>query len=175
MAILLLGLFAIMGTAWLAYMVQENIGTDETIRQARARQAATGGIEAAIGAIEQALANDSVNELIEKPSEFGVAIYDYTGDALAVRDGEGGTATVTISDECARININHATPKVLAALLGVDRQTARRIRGRLPRPDEVAVLSDSGPAKPWFTSLDDLRTSGLLGETEFDLVNRNWV
>jgi type II secretory pathway component PulK len=169
----LLIVFVMLGTAWLGYMFNEGEATEHELDNLRATYFARGAAQAAIGEIETALASGTINDLLESgelaPLDFPV----YTGvnddkTGLEADPKIHGTGTVTISDECARVNLNHAPTKVLMKLLGVRGDAARRIRANLPRSDdgEAVALTTSGRA--WLTSVDDLTSRGLVDAEVFN-------
>ncbi|MCP4640320.1 MAG: general secretion pathway protein GspK [bacterium] len=155
----LLAIFVALGTAWLRYMALEQMQSRGETGKVVARTAARGGIEAAMAQIGASLKSGDVAPLLGQALEVRLPAYrtikgqgaGYTADRRAE-----SVVTVTISDECARVNLNHAPTRVLRGLFGEDGRTARLIRQALPRED------GSGEGRIWFTSVDELVTRNLV-------------
>jgi DNA uptake protein ComE-like DNA-binding protein len=170
----LLAVFSVLGTAWVKYMLIETEQTDFDIASVRAHEAAAGGVQAAIGSAEAALASNTLASLLETPLDFEFPVY--TGVARGQNGLEANSdymvrTHVTVTDESAKININHAPPNALRAVLHVDGERARQIRSNLPRLD--GSPGDSG--RRWLTSVDELMTRGLVTAKEFAAADQNAI
>jgi type II secretory pathway component PulK len=67
------------------------------------------------------------------------------------------------------INLNHAPPRVLQAILGVDGDTARKIRSALPAQE------GAGGAQRWLASPSDLVSRGLISPAAFAALPKRFV
>jgi len=169
-ALALLFLFTLLGTAYVTHMTTEVERTNFEIRGVRARNIARGGIHTAIGAIRQAIEENGLPGLLASPYEIELPVYKSQPDAplgFAARENQRATAQVAVYDESGKVNLNHAPPRVLQAVLGVDGQTARRIRSSLP--------SSGAPGGQWLGSLEDLVHRGFLSREAFDALDRDLV
>jgi type II secretory pathway component PulK len=155
----MLVVFSLLGGAYLTYMLNEEQSVNYDLAGVRARAAAETGLQQAIADVGATLAAGKLvpTEAHEQP----VALYKGMDDGgVAVDDSRTAKVTVQVWDEASRINVNYAPTRVLAAILGVDPNTARLIRSQMPRldGDDAAVLS-VGNAR-WLASVDELQTRG---------------
>jgi DNA uptake protein ComE-like DNA-binding protein len=127
------------------------------VAEVRARQLAEREIWATIGELQAALANGET-PAVGGPEEQLLPVYrkvvDGVPDEWSRRDGQ---VMVSVADESAKLNINHASPRVLQAMLGVGGEKARAIRSSVPRPGEAPARNQH-----WFTSTDGLVARGFL-------------
>lgn len=162
LALGLLAIFGLMGAAWVQYMQLEQLESRQEQWQLHANHVAQGGIQAAIGDIQSALNTGGVSTLLGD-QQYAVPVYKTVrggGQApLAADEKAGGHATVKITDECARINVNFASTRVLRALFGSG-DMARLVRKSLPRPD--GTVDDETGTQRWLVNLDDLVTRNLI-------------
>ena len=168
-AVGLLFIFAMLGTAYVAFGYVEIEETNFTLSRARASAIAEAGVNAAIGKLHAAL-------VAGKAVEFGGVEYDfpvYRGNkdpetpALEPLDNRTARAAVNVSDESGKVNLNHAPASVLQRLLNIDGTTARAITASLPQ----AAAAQAGGG--WFTALDDLVDRKLLSEAQFAALDKN--
>jgi type II secretory pathway component PulK len=162
----LLFVFSMLGMAYVAYMGTVFNKSSFDLRTVCARHMAEGGVEAAIGQVQDALAAGKAADVLSAPIEIGFPVYTSDRSApfgLAPHANRRGTVKVSITDESARINLNYAPTRVLQMVLGVDGDTARKIRSSLPVQDAAAGSVNQG----WLTSLDDLVTRGLMTPAAF--------
>lgn len=173
MAVGMLAIFVILGTAWFTFASLETLNTRWQGQQLRARHAAAGGVYAAAGELERALASGTVESLVSKERTYQIPLSRPDKDDPNVLEDDSlyaTQATVTFVDECARINLNHASTNVLRALLGIDGDTARRIRSSLPNTDETDGASES---PRWFLSVDELLTRNYVDASAFQALDRD--
>ncbi len=171
-ALSLLAIFSMLGVAWINYMQIEWKEAADNEALVRAHVAAEGGVQAAIGAAEAALAGNKLDGLLSAPLSFEFPVYvNAAGNEAKLQASENYTThtKVTLTDESAKINVNHAPPNVLRGVLHVDGERARQIRANLPRLD--GSPGDAG--RRWLTSVDELMTRGLLSPKEFNAVDRS--
>ncbi|MBI4559794.1 MAG: general secretion pathway protein GspK [Candidatus Hydrogenedentes bacterium] len=173
-ALALLMIFSILGAAYLKFMVIDAESTAHDVLVAQAQAVANGGVYAAIGEIGAALA---AGKAPAGKLDIEYPIYDLDRDdshKLVARELEKCKVTITVSDECARVNLNFAPTRVLEAVLGVDGNTARRIRSSLPRQDELteSVVVTPGQ-RQWFASVEELVTRGFMADAAFAKINPN--
>jgi type II secretory pathway component PulK len=168
-AVTLLLLFALMGAAYVKFGYIELDETNMALRDARARQLAEAGVQAAIGRIHEALeAGDAVAALGEASYSFPMYKTDreLAGAGLVVMEAEG-TAEVVIRDESGKINLNHAPASILQRVLEVDGATARNITASLPRTDGAAAEQ----GQRWLLNVDELLTRKLLTPEQFQALD----
>ncbi len=157
-AIAMLALFVMLGTAYVKYMMIELDDTRIDVDASRAQHLASGGIYAAIGEIEAAIDSG----LVPKRSyTIKANAYRYEGGERAAYAQE---IHVTLSDESARIDLNHAPPEVLVAL-GMDREAVERLGRAIPTSS--GLRSES---RRWLTSVDDLLTRGIVNRRQFGAI-----
>jgi len=155
----LLLLFAMLGTAYVRYMSIEMDDARYGLLNVRAEQLSEAAIMAAIGEIETALNN---NQIPASEYDLTLPLYYHKQDGAQPIDQ---TITVLVKDESSRININHATPKMLTAL-GIKPEVAQQISQSLPN-------QNSGADAKWFNSVDELRTRGFLNGPEYNALTHD--
>lgn len=129
-ALALLVVFMVLGWAWYKYMMLDQRGTTLEAQRTEARMFARAGLQAAAGTIEQALAAKSVDKLLQGETRLQFPIYKGLDEAvgtLVPNENYRGEATVTVADECSKVNLNHAPVAVLMQILGVNSAKARQI------------------------------------------------
>ena len=171
-ALALLMLFTMLGAIWFHEMTTDNANTDLTLAKTRAQVYANGGVYARLADLHAEVARGSGESIAldERKVQFPVYATGVVNGGLQPQPKYRSRTTVTLSDENARININHAPPKVLRRLLGVDGRTARAIRASLP------VAGAEGTAKKrWLTSVDELVTRGFMTPLQLNSVNTNLI
>lgn len=174
MALGLLVIFSMLGTAYVRYATLEAYAAQFQVNTARADALAQGGIQAAIGEIQASLSQGKSPTTVEVV--VNLPVYRFEEGAKLKTSRTGGTeadarftgqASFTITDESARINLNHAPVRVLEAILGVDASTARDIRSSLPRPE--------APGNRWFAHPSDLAARDLLEESTYAALNQELI
>jgi DNA uptake protein ComE-like DNA-binding protein len=177
LAIGLLVIFSALGTAYLTRMVVESEYSALEVREARARNLATAGASAAIGALQASL-QDGTTADVTGTRTISFPTYETIREAdglqLQTLDGRKAEATVTVSDESGKVNLNHAPPSVLQRVLGVDGATARGITGSLPRPGESAEEAAKEDRR-WLISVRDLLDRGLVTEEQYAAIDQDLV
>lgn len=168
-ALALLFLFSLLGGAYVSYMVYEKQQTDLDVMSTRSRLVAEAGVQAAIGSLGAALKANA-----EWPHSLDVPIADYglAADGTLAVEGAVGKATVTISDENGRVNLNLAPTRVLAAILKVDHGAARAIQNTMPRQESDAAAPNVSGERRWLASVDELVTRGLLAPEKFAALDK---
>jgi len=171
-AIALLAMFMTLGAIWFSQMTTDNDNTDLTIAKTRAQIYANAGVYIRLADLHAAVERGAVESIQFDEILLKLPVYDH-----GVASGEPSwklryrsLTTVTVTDENARININHAPPKVLRRLLNVDGNTARAIRASLPVPG-----ADGSAGKRWLTSVDELVTRGFMTPKKMNAINPNLV
>jgi len=159
-------LFSLLGTAYVRFMALEQEAAHLTVQEARTRAAARGGIEAALGMIEEANRAGRLSGVLDQVHVVDLVAYKLVnegaaGRGLAESERRAVRANVRISDESGKVNLNHAPPSVLRRVLNVDGATARAIANAVPRSGERAE------GRRWFTHVDELLARGLLTEAQF--------
>ncbi|MFP4191619.1 MAG: hypothetical protein ACLFU6_06050 [Candidatus Hydrogenedentota bacterium] len=153
LAIGLLALFAMMGTAYVTYMGLEAERAREDGRSTAARQFAQAGFHAAVGELAAEL--DANGSLGAAGSSFAFEFPVYEGgrgEAFQTSETVRARVSVDYADEMSRVNLNAAPPVILEYLLGVDTETAEAIAAALP--------PEGGPR--WLASVDDIAVRGLI-------------
>ncbi len=177
-AVVMLALLSTLGTMYVRHMYIEMERTDFSVRQSRARQLSVAGINAALGDLVQALQAGQEMQIVAQPRTYTFPTYKKgptsAGLGLTHMDTRRAEATVTVTDESGKVNLNHAPASVLQAVLGVDGATARRITSSLPRNDAHKNNADEAQ-KQWLLSIDDLLTRGLLSKAQFDALDRSLI
>ncbi len=163
----LLALFAVLGMAWVRYMAIEQHQAKLDVEGARARVLARAGLQAAKGELEAAIANGRLSEFLEAEHRFDFPAYQDSAQGIVEDENYTGEATVTVMDECAKINLNYAPTAVLMKALGISGAKARQIRKSLPIPGQ------DGSKGRWFAGVDELVTRGFLNEQQFAAVNKD--
>ncbi len=188
----LLFIFSMLGVAYVGYATNTLDRAQYDARLVRARHVARGGIEAAIGKIQSALlveaassplsrrdgdvattASGNVADVLSVPLEYESPLYQFDREApekFSPATDRRWATKVTVTDESGKVNLNCAPPRVLQAILGVDGDTARKIRSSLPLPEAAAATGQS-----WLTSMDDLVTRGLMPPVAYDAVPKHLV
>ena len=173
-ALALLFLFSMLGAAFVRSISIDLERTETELAAQRAAAFARGGVEAAIGEIAAALAAGEAPGMLAGPVEIQYPVYrsDKSSPAgIGPDESLRGRATFTVTDESGKINVNHATPRVLKAVLGVDGSVARAIRGGLP----LAAATGSPANRAWLTSLSELSTRGLVPPRLYKKIDTNLV
>ncbi len=171
-AIALLAMFTTLGAIWFYEMTTDNANTDFTLAKTRAQLYANAGVYARLADVQAALesAPNAAVQLDERAFRFPVYAQGVAGGVFQPNTRFRNLTTVTVSDENARVNINHAPPKVLRRLLGVDGGTARAIRASLPLPGAKNTAQ-----KRWLTSIDELVTRGFMTPKQLNAVNPDLI
>lgn len=150
-------IFTVLGTAYVRYMSYEYDKTKYIVQEVRSRALAQGGINAAIGEIEQAL----------KDGKTPNAVYNFQLPVF-IREGEGlreeaQTVTVRVSDEASRVNINHASKDLLSAMgftrSGLNNLSDIKADTSVRKKHRVR----SGP----LASVNELRTRNVVGSRDY--------
>ena len=157
-AIGMLALFALLGTAYVKYMMVEFEDTRRHLDEIRAQHLASGGIYAAMGELGPALENGAIPE---KGYTIKGNAYRYEGGGRVEYEQE---IQVSVSDESGRININHAPPELLAAF-GMDAEAIGKLKEAIPTP--TGLRSGS---RRWLNSVDDLLTRKIVNRRQFDAI-----
>jgi hypothetical protein len=166
MSLAALAIFSVLGTVWVDYMFMERQRTGVDVRKTQARAYANAGIQAAFGELRSAV---NAGSIPQGELSFDLPLY-FQGRSGALdsrTDQNDQTLTakvvVNIADESGKINVNHAPPRVLQAVLGVDGQTARAIRSQI----------SPFAGKRGLTSVRELETRDLLSNEQFTNLNTN--
>lgn len=157
-AVAMLAIFVMLGTAYVRYMTLELEGSRLTLNRVRVETLATGGIYAAIGEIESALAGDSS---VQSSYTIKTNLYRLEGGQRIAYPQE---IIVSVSDESALVNVNHAPSEVLAAL-GMDQDALNSLKKALPTG--AGKRSDS---RAWLTASDDLLNRNIVTRRQFDAI-----
>ena len=145
----LLFIFMVLGMGYVTYSINEADSSNYSLKDLRAHEMARGGVEAAIGELQKSLAAAGPAALIQD----GIKMDSFpqygpnrkAPEGFSLREQWRASVGVTIQDESGKINLNYAPPSVLQALLGVDGDTARRIRSSVAVQDgggRMIVLDD---------------------------------
>ncbi|HOJ32356.1 MAG TPA: type II secretion system protein GspK [Candidatus Hydrogenedentes bacterium] len=173
MAIALLLVFSILGSAYLRYMTieVEKLRIDEG--RTRAHHAAQAAVYAAIEEAKAALAEKRSDALFRQGpmvKDFPTySRFDSEKNEYVVDDGVKTTVTWAIRDESGKLNINHAPASALRIVLGVDGAKAREICASLPRSEEGV---SQGADRQWLTSPEELVTRGFLSSEAYRAVDQ---
>ena len=173
-AISLLALFSTLGMLYVRRMNLEVAHADILLAEARARQAATAGVQAALAELERALDKQQhIHQLFSKPKRYDFPVYSGAlADGTPTReasDRRRAYANVPIAEN-AKVNLNHAPASVLQMILGVDGATARAIAASLPRGAGFAE-SDEEAHRQWLLDPGDLVARGLLTPEQYEDIN----
>ncbi len=168
-ALALLAIFSILGAGYLTYM---GIETDQIRYEAETRQARVGaeaGVHAAMGAIHQALAD---GEAVTDGDEFTytLPVYRRHEDQLEARETRRVTVEVLVTDEQARLNLNHTPPPMLGAILGLDQDAVDALAAALPEPGEKP-----GNGRRWLASPNELVSRGILDAETYEQLDHSLV
>jgi type II secretory pathway component PulK len=171
-AVALLAIFTMLGVIWFDEMTTDNANTDVTIAETRAQLYANAGVHARLAELHSAMEASTMTLALMAPRTYQFPVYtrDRETGNLALDARYFADVSVSVSDENSRVNINHAPPRVLSRLLGVDGSTARAIRASLPIPGAPGTAQ-----KRWLTSVDELVTRGLLTEQQLADVNPDFI
>lgn len=98
----LLFLFTLMGIAYVDYMyiIRDHSRYDQRLQQVRAM--ASGGVQAGIGEIQQAMVSGRMDALLAEPREFGFPVYGPTrqdAKGFSPRTNRVGAVTLKIKEE----------------------------------------------------------------------------
>ena len=170
----LLFIFSMLGVAYVGYSTNTLDRSQYDARLVRSRHVARGGIEAAIGKIQSVLPSGNVADVLSAPFEYESPLYQFDREApekFSPATERRWVTKVTVTDESGKVNLNCAPPRVLQAILGVDGDTARKIRSSLPLPEGAAAAA----GQSWLTSMDDLVTRGLMSPAAYDAVPKHLV
>ncbi len=186
----ILVLFSMLGIAYVDYMLLEVKDTRVDLEQVHVQSVAKAGVQAAIHEMQQAFeSGQNPLELASQPMDVTLSVYgvDTTGQAPLAELGQL-TARVTISDESGKLNLNHAPPRALESILGVDGNTARIIRSNLPvsevpaKPQvsffgkRIAPAVDTTPKKnTWLASINDLSARKLVPDSVLAALDKKLV
>lgn len=183
-ALMMLSIFAVLGTAYLRYMSIAAESAGIVVNEARARQLAEAGIYAAIGDLARAREAEQLAQVMGT-KQLSLPTYEGTWDGEAVRllsrDDRSATAAYTVTDENAKININFAPPSVLQTALEVDGATAREIGAaireeKLLHPADLLARGLVDQESYAAIDFDSLTTYTVLeGEPAVDYINLNSV
>lgn len=160
MALAVLGILLAMGFAMYNFVDLESRSMTVDFHADRALWVARSGVEQAIGELQSAVAAGKTGDLLKGPLEVEVPVYKLAGRDLnaaqlapVVDDRYSSKASVTISDESARLNVNFAPPAVLMSILKIDGEKARQLRERLPRLDGSSAGNEG---RRWLSSVEEL-------------------
>lgn len=153
-ALALLLVFTLLGTAYVGYMSLEQDKARFHVREARARNLAAGGVNAAIGEIQAALRRGQSPDSVYL---FRLPIYLREGGQPEEKPQD---VEVHVSDESSRLNPNCLPDDALRAL-GLSAEEVRRLRGLLP---ENGV---AGGGRRWLASVDELLSRDIVSAETF--------
>lgn len=177
-AVTLLAIFVTLGMFYVRNMSLELEKTLFVINQARAREAATGGVYAAIGDLQRAAAENQIPQVIATTRTYPFPVYGAqrttAGLELAPVENRRVEASVVIADESGKINLNHAPASVLQRVLNVDGVTARNITSSLPRADGEPVPTQAANSG-WLLDAADLVSRGLLTPEQFAALDKDLI
>lgn len=169
-ALSLLAIFGFLGAAYVGYMNLNLVESDLDLRKARARHLAAAGIEIAAAGLRQEVLTPShaamtrgVPVTFELPTYDGIGHGDAGIEPREMNVTRVARTTISVTDEGARVNLNHAPASALQKMLGVDGDTARNIAASVPRGAQ-------GADARWFMAVDELLGRGLLTKAQYDLI-----
>lgn len=165
----MLFVFSILAVAYVTYARTALDRIDYRAQSVRARLAAEGGVQAAVGSIASALPSGDVSGVLSAPIGFEFPFYQLdrsAADRMAPATDRRWAVRVTVTDESGKVNLNFAPTRVLQSILGVDGDTARKIRSSLP----VDAASGS-----WLAGVDDLLTRALVSPAAFAAIPKDLV
>lgn len=161
-ALAVLALVSMLGTSYVQFAILD----DEAAKlEAGADQAGAIAERALRRAIAESAARIGAGPLPEIVTYEDLAIYGASRDdnqGLHVREDRRGSATIAVADETAKLNLNYAPVRLLAAVLNVPPDTARDIRASVPRPGEAPNAERS-----WFVHPDELVLRGFVSEEAY--------
>ena len=160
---------SLLGTAYLKYATIDVQQMRNATGQVRAQYAASGAVQAMIGELEAALDSGKIEEFLKNPPK-SIDLPQYHVNrrrGLEADTTVKSTISVEIEDECAKVNLNCASTRILSAILGISGEQARKLRASLPHPGEEAgkLL--------WLGSVDDLVTRGFLTPAAFRKIDKS--
>lgn len=174
MAIALLLVFSILGSAYLRYMTIEVEKLRVEEGRTRAHYAAQAAVYAAVGEVKAALAEKRLDALFRQgptAKDFPTyARFDSEKGEYVIDEGVKTTVTWAVRDESGKLNINHAPASALRIVLGVDGTKAREICASLPRSEEEAA---QGADRQWLTSPEELVTRGFLSAEAYRSIDQS--
>lgn len=145
-ALALLALFALLGTAYVSFMTIEYDAARYEVLDVRARTYAEAGITAVVGELRSA-----VNQDLLPKTNYTITLSELRHDGSM----DSITIEVSVEDELRLLNANHLPREVLEAL-DLERSAIRGFKTTLPRSDSSG---DSG--RSWMASAEEL--PGRLG------------
>lgn len=151
----LLAVFLMLGMAYVTAMSIAAERSDFDVRETRVRTMARGGVETAIGALQSALSQKKTADLLSSPIKYELPVYGIDRSAatgLSPQTNRKAQVTVTLSDESGKINVNHASPRSLELILGIDAAAAGKI---------LSAVGGGASGGGWASSVDDLVSRGL--------------
>lgn len=161
-ALAMLLLFSLLGAAYVRSSQIDFDAANYSTQEARARFLARGGINAAVGALETAVSSGA--SLHGQTLTFDLPLY-------ITRQGERTTEAqhvkVLITDESARLNLNHTSLAVMEAA-GIDREAGGKLKNGLPLADLPRA-----PDRQWLASVDGLLTRGFVDGRSFTRLDRS--
>jgi type II secretory pathway component PulK len=161
-ALAMLLLFSLLGAAYVRSVQIDFDAANYSTQEARARFLARGGINAAVGALETAVKSGS--SLHGQTLTFDLPLYIAR---QGERTSEPQQVRVRITDESARLNLNHTSLTVMEAA-GIDREAGVRLKNGLPLVDLPAAAD-----RQWLASVDGLLTRGFVDGRAFARLDRN--
>ncbi len=176
-AIGFLFIFSMLGMAYIGYAMTIFDGAQYDTRQIRVRNMAEGGVQAAIGALQKDLAEGRASGATTK-YEFVNDFYQLDRSAaekMSASTDRRWVTNVAVTDESGKLNLNFAPTRVLQAVLGIDGDTARKIRSALPVQEPGAAPSADAASRHWLLSLDDLVSRGILSPAAYTALPKNLV
>ena len=159
-AVALLALFSMLGISYIRYMTIEGERSQWQARNARAQTLVDDYLRVAIHDVDAILANGgAVPDEISYPA---VPVFRGGREGFAsLVDSETlrGEVRVTIHDEASKLDINRAAPVLIAAVTGLDDDTAMRIF-----ENTRAVHASAANGQLPVRTLEELATRGLIDE-----------
>ncbi len=159
-ALAMLFLFSFLGTAYVSYMSIEQDAARYELREVRARHLAVGGVNAAIGELQAALASG-----VAPAAEYNFRMPVIVREADTLTDYPQDVH-VEVLDESGLINLNYA-PRELLEAVGMERGSVRTMKGSVPDTGDPA-----NPQRRRLVSFDDLRARNLIAPKEFKALDR---
>ena len=170
-AVALLAIFSMLGVAYLRSMSIEEDRVRWENRGLRAETLADDYLRIAIQDLNAMIANgDAVPGELTFPT---VPVYVNGRDgAESLVDTESlrGEIRIRIRDEASKLDLNRASAALIGAVTGLDEAAATRIRENTRSP----FRPDAGGNLP-LSTLDELKTRGLLDEAAFDALPREHI
>lgn len=168
-ALALLALFVLLGAVYMQYMTLEYDGAKLSTWDLHARTAARAGVSAAAGELVATL-NAGDAQAPGGPKVYEFPLYKAAGGTeLDSATGRFCRTTVSVVDECAKLNVNHAPVNALRLALDIPPDLARAIRQSMPAEGAAPSAQHR-----WMVSLDELVTRpGLLGADDFAKLDKS--